>query len=187
MSYIQKILIVVALLGLVFCGIFTYNITQSFSGSNTVFDNAEAYVYIPTKADANTLETELFPLLKDAEAFVKIAKRLGYTKMKAGKYTIKKGMSNLEIVRTLQAKSDLIDVVISDNKDVSMLAKQISNHIEADENNLVVFMNDSIFMNENRVTLETLYKPGTYKMPWNTSAKVFREQMYEFYQNRNKQ
>ena len=105
MSYIKKILIVVAILGLVICGIFAYNITQSFSGSNTAFNNAEAYVYIPTKTDANTLKTELFPLLKDEEAFVKIAERLGYTQMKAGKYPIKKGMSNLEIVRTLQGKS----------------------------------------------------------------------------------
>lgn len=187
MSYIKKILIVVALLGLVFCGIKVYGIVQSFSGSNTAFNNEEAYIYIPSKTDANTLKNELLPLIKDEESFKQVAKRLGYDQVKAGKYTIKKGMSNLDIVRTLQAKSDLVAVVIPSTNELDVISKQVSSQIEASESNLNVFINDSIFMSEKELKSEILYKPGTYQMPWNTSAEEFRDIVYKAYEKSKKQ
>lgn len=183
MSYIKKILIGIASLGLIICAIFAYNITQTFSGSNTAFNNAEAYVYIPSKTDANTLKNELFPLLKDEEAFIKIAERLGYEKMKAGKYTIKKDMSNVDIVRTLQAESDFVSVVIPETNEIDVIAKQVSNQIEATESDLIVFMNDSLFLIEKNLKFRALYKPGTYQMPWNTSAEEFRDRLYKIKQH----
>ncbi|WP_430412972.1 endolytic transglycosylase MltG [Kordia sp.] len=186
MSYIKKILVVIAILGLVFCGVKVYDIVQIFSGSNTGFNNEKAYVYIPTETDANILKDELFPLLKDEVSFKVVAKKLGYTKAKAGKYTIKKDMSNLEIVRTLQAKSDLIKVVIPNTNDADVIAKQVSNQIEANEDDLLVFMNDSLYMSEKKIKFETLYKSGTYQIPWNTSAEEFRSIIFKSYEKRKK-
>lgn len=187
MSYIKKILIAVALLGLVFCGVKVYGIVQMFSGPNTAFNNEEAYIYIPSETDVYTLKNEVFPLLKDEENFRIVAKKLGYgDEIKAGKYTIKKGMSNLEIVRILQEKSDLISVVIPDTNEIDVIAKQVSNQIEANENDLIVFMNDSLFLSEKKLKFQSIYKSGTYKMPWDTSAEEFRDRMYNFVQQQTK-
>ncbi|WP_298427866.1 endolytic transglycosylase MltG [uncultured Kordia sp.] len=179
MSYIKKILVVIAVLGLVFCGIKVYGITQTFSGPNTVFNNEEAYIYIPSKKDEHILKDELFPLLKDEESFKQVASRLGYNQLKAGKYTIKKEMSNLDIVRTLQAKSDVINVVIPNTNEIDVIAKQISNQIEATEMELITVLDDTLFLIDKKLKFPALYKPGAYKMPWNTSATNFRDRMYK--------
>ncbi len=188
MSYIKKILIVVALLGLVFCGVKVYGIVQSFSGPNTAFNNEEAYIYISSKTDANTLKNELFPLIKDEESFKQVAKRLGYDQVKAGKYTIKKGMSNLDIVRVLKGKSDLISVVIPENKTHRELAKIISNQIEATESDVYKIFTETINMEDIKVynmSFESFLIPGTYKMPWSTSAIAFRDFMIKNNQKQN--
>ncbi len=175
------------MLGLVFCGIKVYDIIQVFSGSNTAFNNEEAYVYIPSKVDSYTLQNELFPLLKDEESFRIVAEKLGYgTQVIAGKFTIKKDMSNLEIVRTLQAKSDVITVVIPDTNEIDVIAKQVSTQIEANESDLIVFLNDSLFLSEKKLKFQEIYKSGTYQMPWNTSAEEFRNRVYNISQKQTK-
>ncbi|WP_420573092.1 endolytic transglycosylase MltG [Kordia sp.] len=193
MSYIKKILMVVALLGLVFCGIKVYGIVQSFSGSNTAFNNEEAYIYIPSKTDRNTLKNELFPLIKDVESFKQVASRLGYNQMKAGKYTIKKGMSNLDIVRTLKAESDIVKVELPSRKEIlsiKTIARNIATHIEATENELYNVIVDTVYPVSKGYELTELpyiYGENTYAIPWNTSAEEFRAIVYKAYEKSKKQ
>jgi UPF0755 protein len=183
MSYIKKILVVIALLGLVFGGVKVYDIMQIFTGSNTAFNNEEAYVYIPTEIDSDILKDELFPLLKDEETFKIVATKLGY-QAKAGKYTLKKEMSNVEMIRALQSESDLVTVIIPDSNEIDLLAQQISNQIEASEIELLTVLVDTVFLIEKELMFPALYKPGNYKMSWNTSAEEFRTYVYKTYTKR---
>lgn len=193
MSYIKKILIVVALLGLVFCGVKVYGIVQTFSDSNTAFNNDEAYIYIPSKTDANTLKEELFPLINDEESFKQVASRLGYDQIKAGKYTIKKGMSNLDIVRILKGKSDIVKVELPSTKEIipiKIIARDVATHIEATETELYNVIVDTIYpisKGYKLTELQHIYDANTYRIPWNTSAEEFRDIVYKSYEKRKNQ
>ena len=60
--YIKKILVIIAVAGLLFCGYKVYDIMGVFSAPNTAFNNQEAYIYIPSNADYN-YNTDLFIIL----------------------------------------------------------------------------------------------------------------------------
>jgi len=75
---------------------------------NTAFQTQEEIVYIPTGADFSEVLHLINPLLKDPTSFTQVAKRMGYAdKVKAGKYIIKKGATNIDIVRTLRNRGSI--------------------------------------------------------------------------------
>lgn len=98
--YLRKIVLAIALIGLVVSGVVVYKIYNAIFAPNTAFANEQAFIYIPTGASFNVVEKELEPLLKDLNSFVAVAKRKGYvSNIKAGKYALKHGMSNNDIVK----------------------------------------------------------------------------------------
>ena len=98
--YIKKILIAVALIGLLIAGFMAHTIYQTMFVSNTAFNNEEAYIYIPTNANYQDVRAQLEPLLKDIDNFDALAEQKKYTtNIKAGKYAIKKGMNNMRMLK----------------------------------------------------------------------------------------
>src|SRR5690606_39423493 len=101
--YIKKILLAVALLGVIIGGIIVYNIYTSIFSPNTAFNNDTADVYIPTNATFDEVKERLTPLLKNMNSFETVAEKKGYiSNVKAGKYEIEKGMNNNDIINTLR-------------------------------------------------------------------------------------
>ncbi|WP_297793518.1 endolytic transglycosylase MltG [uncultured Eudoraea sp.] len=183
--YIRKILLVVVLLGLVAAGAFAYLIYNALFVSNTSFKNDEAYIYIPTGTTYDELESMLLPLLTDMETFEAVAKRKKYAdNIKPGKYVIKKGMNNNDIVNSL--RSNNIPVKVSFNNQVTLanLAGRISSQIEADSISLLDAFLDPEFLKKNDLTTDTglsIYIPNSYEFFWNTSATEFRSRMLKEY------
>lgn len=183
--YIRKILLVVVLLGLVAAGAFAYLIYNALFVSNTSFKNDEAYIYIPTGTTYDELESMLLPLLTDMETFEAVAKRKKYAdNIKPGKYVIKKGMNNNDIVNSL--RSNNIPVKVSFNNQVTLanLAGRISSQIEADSISLMDAFLDPEFLKKNDLTTDTglsIYIPNSYEFFWNTSATEFRSRMLKEY------
>lgn len=90
--YIKKILLAVALLGLTAAG-FAYSIYSNLFAPNTTFNNEEAHLFIPTKANYGDVRDELLPLVKDIESFDAVANRKGYiNNIIPGHFIIKKGV-----------------------------------------------------------------------------------------------
>ena len=183
--YIKKILLLLVLLGLVIGGFFAYKVYDAVFSPNTDFNNEEAFVYIPTGANIQDVSLLLSPLLKDTGSFVQIAERKGYaSNIKGGKYSIKKGMGNNDIVNSLRAKNIPVKVSFNNQETLADLAGRISSQIEPDSLALLKVLGDSEFYSANGFNGDNriaMFIPNSYEFFWNTSAEKFRDRMLKEY------
>lgn len=179
--YFKKIILSIALVGLVIMGGFAWYVYETVMASNTAFNNTEANVYIPTNASPNQVLQELKPLLKDVESFKTVAEKKGYlNNIKAGHFMLKKGMNNNDIINTIRSKNIPIMVKFNNMERLEDLAGNIANQIEADSLSLLNAMKDADFLNDIGLTTNNsmvLYIPNTYEFYWNTTADGFRQRM----------
>ncbi|MEM9076555.1 MAG: endolytic transglycosylase MltG [Bacteroidota bacterium] len=183
--YIKKILWIVAVLGLLICGFITYQIYLAIFSPNTQFNNDTAFVFIASDANFSEVSEQLEPLVKDIFSFEAVAKRKGYiNNIKGGKYAIKKGMNNNEIINSLRSNNIPIRVSFNNQESLQSLAGRISEQIEADSIQLLEAFNNVDFLGENGFNDDTklaMYLPNTYEFFWNTSAESFRDRMLKEY------
>ena len=183
--YIKKILIAIVLLGLIVFGYFAYYVYSVMFVPNTAFNNTEAYIYIKSDATYNDVRADLEPLLKDIEKFDALAEQKKYTtNIKAGKYRIKKGMTNNDIINSIRSKNIPIKLSFNNQPSIELLAGRVAKQIEADSLSLLNAMQDQDFLTKNAFTKQTLlgmYLPNSYEFFWNTSADGFRDRMLKEY------
>ena len=97
--YIKKILLAIVFIGLIVASIFAYYVYKTMMDANTAFKNDTAYVFIATNSTYDNVREQLEPLLKDIKTFDALAKQKKYdVNVKAGRYAIKKGMNNNDII-----------------------------------------------------------------------------------------
>nr|WP_298790314.1 endolytic transglycosylase MltG [uncultured Allomuricauda sp.] len=183
--YLKKMLWAVAILGLLICGFVVYQIYSAIFSPNTQFNNNEAYVYINSGASIADVKQSLEPLLKDILSFESVADRKGYSNnIKGGKYAIKKGMSNNDIINTLRIGNIPIKVSFNNQERLETLAGRISLQIEADSLALLTAFNDTSFLEASGFDTDTklcMYLPNTYEFFWDTNAEEFRDRMLKEY------
>ena len=183
--YIKKILVAIAILGLVAVGGFSYYIYQSIFGENTAFSSEEKVVLIPTSATYPAVIDSLRPLIKDLNSFNIVAEKKQYpNNIKAGRFILKKGMNNNEIINTLRSKNAPINVTFNNQERIEDLAGRVSTQIEADSLSLLEAMKSENFLAENDFSEATalgMYLPNRYEFFWNTSAEEFRSRMKKEY------
>ncbi|MDX1544635.1 MAG: endolytic transglycosylase MltG [Christiangramia sp.] len=183
--YIRKILIAIAILGVVALGIFSYYVYNSIFSSNTAFDSKQKTVYIPTGATFQSVTDSLKPLLKDVESFRMVAQKKGYTQnVRPGRYILKKGMNNNELVNELRVGNKPVKVIFNNQERLEDLAGRIADQIEADSVALLNSFKDTSFFNENDFTERNalgMFIPNQYEFYWNTSAEEFRKRMRKEY------
>lgn len=184
--YIKKILLAIVVIGLFVGGFYVYKVYNAFFIPNTGFNNDEAFIYVPSDANFETVKAVLEPLLKDVNAFEAAAQRKGYTSnLKAGKFALKKGMNNNELINTLRSKNIPVKVAFNNQETLEDLAGRVASQIEADSVSLVLAFNDGDFLKENGFDNRTklaMYVPNSYEFFWNTSAEQFRDKMLKEYQ-----
>ncbi len=183
--YRKKLLWLVAILGLVICAFFAYKIYAAIFSPNTNFNNDEAYVFIPSEATIEKVKERLGPLLKDLGTFEAVAERKGYiANIKGGKYAIKKGMNNNEIINSLRSGNIPVMVSFNNQETFEALAGRVAEQLEADSTALLSAFNDNDFIKENGfddANKLAMYLPNTYEFFWNTDAFGFRDRMLEEY------
>lgn len=183
--YIKKILVAMALIGLVVAGVIAYMIYQTMFVANTAFNDQVQYVYVPTNANYTHVRSELKPLLKDIDKFDALAQRKKYnTNIKAGKYAIKKGMNNNDIINALRSNNIPVKLSFNNQESLQRLAGRVSMQIEADSLELYTAMSSPQFLKSNNFSAQTalgMYIPNSYEFFWNTSAEQFRDRMLKEY------
>ena len=184
--HLRRVLWATALLGLLICGFIAYQIYSAIFSPNTQFNNDEAFVYIPSDASFDDVKTLVSPLLKHVPTFEAVAERKGYkTNIKAGKYALKKGMNNNEIINSLRSQNIPVRVSFNNQESLELLAARISEQIEADSLSLWEAFNDLGFLKDSGFDADSklgMYLPNTYEFFWNTSAQGFRDRMLKEYQ-----
>ncbi len=183
--YIKKILSLIVLLTIIGGGIFSYFVYTKIFESNTSFSEKQVTVYIPTNATFKEVEVLIAPYVKDIQSFSLLAQKKGYhTRVKAGKYILKKESSNNDLIDNLRSKNTPIKIRFNNQERLEDFAGRISHQIEPDSLSLLKTFKDPQFLKESGFSTEnalSMYIPNTYDFYWNTSAKEFRERMLTYY------
>lgn len=184
--YIKKILVAISIIGLAIAAYFAYYVYGVMLKPNTAFNNKEAYVFVPSDADYAEVREQLEPLLLDIDKFDALAEQKKYiTNIKAGRFVIKKDMSNNDIINSIRSKNVPLKIAFNNQERIEDLAGRVAFQIEADSLSLLQSMTNSEFLNKNGFTKETalaMYVPNSYEVYWNTSADGFRDKMLKEYQ-----
>lgn len=145
----------------------------------------EGKLHIPTHAKFQQIIDSIQPLLKDPEGFRKYAMGKDLEKrFYSGRYSIKKGMSNKEIVQMIQeGRQDEISIRIGNYASIIELAGKLGNILEADSAQILEAIVQADFT-KGVDTAKKLYffLPNTYNFHWNTSGKQFTDKMFKEYQ-----
>ncbi len=183
--YIKKILLAIAIIGLIAGGIFAYYVYQAVFSPNTNFDTDTKTLYIPTGTTYTELVENIDPLIKDIYSFDRIARKKGYARnIKAGRYILKKGLNNNDLINILRSKNSPVQVSYNNQERLENLAGRIATQIEADSISLLQAFKNEPFLQENDFAIETalaMYIPNKYEFFWNTSAEQFRDRMLKEY------
>mgnify|MGYP000029437136 CR=1 FL=1 len=183
--YIKKILVIISLLGLVVCAVFAYNIYNAIFVPNTAFQNDKATVFIATNATFEDVVSDIEPLLKDVETFRTVAHKKKYSSnIKPGKYELKKGMNNNDLVNSLRVNNLPIKLSFNNQESLESLAGRIATQIEADSTALVMAFTNEAFLKDAGFSPKTalgMYIANSYEFFWNTSADGFRNRMLKEY------
>lgn len=165
---------------------FTYVFYRVFFAPNTAFNNPTAYVFISTDSQLNDLLVELTPLLQSTDDFVLAAQKKGYSeRIRPGKYALKQGMNNNDIINTLRGRPLTIKLTFNNMERLEDLAGRVSEQIEADSLALIQQFYNSDFLSTHGFRSETalaMYIPNTYDLFWATSAEDFQARMWKEYQ-----
>lgn len=184
--YIKKILLAIVFIGLAAAAYFAYYVYTTMFVDNTNFNNDVAYIYVPTNANYAQVREQLMPLLKNINRFDALAAQKKYTtNVKAGRFAIKKGMNNNDIINSIRSNNLPIKLSFNNQESLNKLAGRISEQIEADSLSLLKAMQDTLFLKENGFAPATslgMYVPNTYEFFWNTSAEQFRDRMLMEYE-----
>lgn len=174
---------IVLISGLIIYGLILVN--QIFS-SNTKFQEAEMYVYIPTDSDYESVKKIVAPYLDDIERFDAVAYKKKYpNNVKPGKFIFKKGMNSNELINALRINTE-VKLSFNNQERLEDFAGRIGSEIEADSLSLLTVFKDATFLAENGFNEDnvlTMFIPNTYELYWNTTAVKFRDKMIKEYRN----
>lgn len=183
--YLKKILWAIALIGLVVAAYFAYYVYSAMLKPNTSFNNEVAYVYISQEDDYNDVRSQLQPLIEDMDTFDALANRKKYvSNIRPGKYAIKKGMNNNDIINSIRSNNIPVKVVFNNQPTIEGLAARVAGQIDLDSMELLQSMTNDQFLKQNGFTEKnalSIYLPNSYEFFWNTSADEFRQRMLNEY------
>lgn len=163
-------------------GSFSLYVYKVMFKSNTSFDEKSKDLYIKTGTSYNQLLNQIESYVLNVDDFDVLAKRKKYN-VKPGKYQIKNGMNNNEIINSLRSNNITVNVIYNNIVDLNDLAGKISSQIEADS---ISFLNSfkADFFSEkgfDEKNILSMYIPNSYNFFWNTSAEKFNQRMFEEY------
>jgi UPF0755 protein len=148
----------------------------------------QPFLFIHTGATFEEVLTTLTQekYLKDVKSFEWMADKMNYTShVKPGKYLLKDGMSNRELLTMLRAGRQTPTRIIFHNvRFKSDLAADVSSQIEADSHSIQSLLDSDVYLGQfgfNSQTITAMFIPNTYEFYWNTSAEQFMERMHDEY------
>jgi len=183
---IKKILVIFSVLLVLALSIYGYMLYRKIFSANTKFDEKEVFVYIPTDSDYASVEKIVAPYIDNMDNFKMVAEKKSYvTNVKAGKFLLKKGMNNNDIINSLRQPLET-KIAFNNQERLEDFAGRIGSQIEADSTSLMKAFTDKTFLEENGFTEEnvlSMFIPNSYEFFWNTSAEKFRDRMAKEYRN----
>ena len=181
---LKKIIAFVAVAGIVVASIGAFYIYNKAFVPNTSFSDKEVYVYIPTNTTYQEAKTILEPYLESIDNFDFVATSRKYSSnVKAGKFLLKKGMTNFDMVRALR-RNVPVKVAFNNQESLGKLAQRLASQTEPDSLQIIAAFTNPEFLAENEFTEENIlamFIPNTYEFYWETSATKIADKMAKEY------
>lgn len=182
----KKIGIIVLLL-LAVGAYFGYDYYRIIMLPNVPSELPSEYVTIPTGATFEEVSASLAAggYIKDKDGFVWVAKRMSYAKtpMRAGRYAIKAGWSNRQLVARLRSGAQApVRIAIHNKWIIHDVAGLLAQHLESDSAAFLAVLQDAELLAEYGLTPElamTAFIPDSYDFYWNTTPEeVLKKMVY---------
>ena len=161
-----------------------YYFYHSVMASNVRIES-DRILYI--KSDSNfddvvhTFDTS--QILKNTKTFTRVAQWMNYgdSQIVPGKYTIKPGWNNRQVVSLLRSGNQTpVNLVINTVRTIQDLAAKIGTQVESDSNAFLNYLADPSLIQKYGVTPEnilSLFIPNTYQVYWTIKPKDLVERM----------
>lgn len=169
-----------------------YNYYQKIFSSAVDIELDDKYFYLSSPTNLNDLTVSLYDqeIITDTLSFLWVAKRKSFKTPKAGRYLIKNGMSNNELINIFRSGRQVpIKVTLNSVRTKEDLASVASGILEFDSLSLISLLNSRSFTSKYGFDLNSipcLFIPNTYEFYWNTTAEEFVRRMareYKYFWN----
>ncbi|MEA3460876.1 MAG: endolytic transglycosylase MltG [Bacteroidota bacterium] len=183
-----RISMLVVFLGLVIMVLVVYKLYSRVFVPNVMLDTAHELFYIPTGSDfryvADGLEEK--GIIENLKSFEWVAAKKGYeSKVKPGRYKIRNGISNNELVNMLRSgNQDPVMVVFNNVRTLNNLSGKVAQYLEADSVQLAAYLSKNDLPAKygfDAATFTSMFIPETYEFFWTTSAEDFADRMKQEY------
>jgi UPF0755 protein len=152
---------------------------------NVVFPDSENnYLFIPTGSDFTKVKEIIFSsgIISNPATFEWVARKKGYdNKVRPGRYKLRNGMNNNDLVNLLRlGKQEPVRVVFQNIRTKQDLAGKISHQLEVDSLTFLKLLQDPDYLRQFNVTSNNvfiLFIPNTYEFFWNTTPDQFIRRM----------
>jgi UPF0755 protein len=175
----KKIILIILSILFIVGAIIGYIYYSKIYNPNVVEDTA---ILIPNNATFDEVTEIILPHIKNKNSFDWVAKQKNYPNViKSGKYLIKKGMNNNDLVNLLRSgKQATIKITFNNQDTLEKLSGRIAEQIDADSIEILSAVLDTDFLKKNNYTKANvlgMFVPNSYEFYWNTTAEKFRDRM----------
>lgn len=180
----------IVLFAIILFGILGYNYYQKIFGQTITKD----YVLFVNASDSlMDVKMKIEAFSKNPETFLWVSAKKNFSKPKVGRYVLKEGMSNNDLVNMLRSGRQTPLKLSFNNQDtLEKFAGRIAAQIETDSITLLTSFTDKAFLKENNLTKKSvlqIFIPNTYEFYWTVSPEKFRSKMlvaYKRFWNENR-
>ncbi|ARV07922.1 aminodeoxychorismate lyase [Polaribacter sp. SA4-10] len=177
-KFIYTVIATIVLIG----GIITYNYYQKVFGTTITKD---AVLYVKSTDSLLDIKNNITDYSKHLNTFLLVAAKKNFSNPKAGRYILKEGMSNNDLVNLLRSGNQTPVKLSFNNQDtLEKLAGRIAAQLETDSISLLNTFKDKAFLSKNNLTEKSvlqIFIPNSYEFYWTTSPEKFRNKILREY------
>ncbi|WP_299017844.1 endolytic transglycosylase MltG [uncultured Polaribacter sp.] len=145
----------------------------------------EHVLYVTKNSSLVSIKEELKDYSKNPNTFLWVAARKDFTNPKPGRYILKEGTSNNDLVNMLRSGNQTPLKIAFNNQDtLEKFAGRLSTQIAADSAALLQSFTNEAFLKKHNFTKKSvlqMFIPNTYEVYWTITPDKFRSKMLAFY------
>lgn len=177
----KKIIFILSIV-LLGAGLLGNNYYQKIFGQAILENNI---IFIEPNDSLFDIEEKITSISSKPNTFLWVASKKNFSKPKSGRYVIKKGMSNNDIVNLLRSGNQTPLKISFNNQDtLEKFASRIAEQLQIDSTSIITAFTDKNFLNANKLTKQSVLQiciPNSYEFYWTVSADGFRDKLLKEY------
>ena len=177
----KKIIYVLGFI-LILGGILGYNYYQKIFGK-AITKDLELFIF--STDNLVDIKEKIADYSKNPNTFLWVAAKKSFSKPKTGRYLLKEGMSNNDVVNMLRSGNQTaLSVSFNNQITLEKFAGRIAEQLEIDSISIISSFTEKSFLDENELTEKSALQiciPNSYEFYWTVSADDFRDKLLREY------